>query len=798
MKRAFFALLLGLCTSAVGRAEADKPQLLQEPALSKTHVAFVYAGDLWIVGRDGGDARRLTTGAGTETHPFFSPDGSHIAFTGEYEGNLDVYVIPAAGGVPRRLTYHPGVDCAAGWTPDGKQVLFRSDRASFSRFNRLFTAPLEGGPAAELPLPMGEQGAFSPDKQRLAYVPFWNRRSVPNAYISWKRYRGGLASPLWVANLADSHIEKVPRKDSNDFNPMWVGKRVYFLSDRNGPVSLFAYDTESKEVQPVLAGNGSDILSASATEDAIVYEQIGALSLLNLGSGKSTKLDIRVAADLSGVRPRYEKITKHIHAANISPTGVRTVFEARGDILTVPAAKGDARNLTQTPGVAERDPAWSPDGKSIAYFSDESGEYMLHIRDQRGQAEVKKIRLDEQPSFYYAPLWSPDSKKIAYTDKRLRVGYVDVASGKATRVDTDTYDSPFRALDPAWSPDSNWLTYTKQLKNHLRAAFVFDLKNGKTHQITDGMSDARHAVFDKNGKYLYFTASTDAGPTSGWLDMSSFNRPVTRSVYLVVLSKEDKSPLLPESDEEKAETTDVPQGLLAADEEKKPAEKKDGAKKEAGDSKKKTPVKVRIDLENIDQRILALPIPARDFIAMAAGKSGILFLLERPAGGGLRFAGPAGLTLQRFDLDKRKLDKWMEGVSGVEISANGEKMLYRQGERWFLTATAAPPKPGDGALKLDDIEVRIDPRRMEADVPRGVADRARFPLRSGGARARSQGIRAEVRALPRRRGQPGGSQLPVQRNARRSGHRPPLHRRRRCAGDQASARRTVGRRLHAR
>jgi tricorn protease len=713
MKRAFFAMLLGLCAAAVGRAETDKAQLPQQPALSKTHIAFVYAGDLWIVGRDGGDARRLTTGAGTETHPFFSPDGSQIAFTGEYDGNLDVYVIPAAGGVPRRLTYHPGVDCAAGWTPDGKKVLFRSDRASFSRFNRLFTVSVDGGPAAELPLPMGEQGSFSPDTQRLAYVPFWNRRSVPNVYISWKRYRGGLASPIWVANLTDSHVEKVPRKDSNDFNPLWIGKRIYFLSDRNGPVNLFAYDTETKEVQPVLANGGPDILSASGTEDAIVYEQIGALSLLSLGSGKSKKLDIRVAADLAGVRPRYEKIAKHIHSANISPTGVRAVFEARGEILTVPAAKGDARNLTRTPGVAERDPAWSPDGKSVAFFSDESGEYMLHIRDQRGQAEVKKLRLDEQPSFYYAPLWSPDSKKIAYTDKRLRVCYVEIASGKATRVDADTYDSPFRALDPAWSPDSNWLTYTKQLKNHLRAVFLYDLKSGKTHQITDGMSDARHAVFDKNGKYLYFTASTDAGPTSGWLDMSSFNRPVTRSVYLVVLSKEDKSPLLPESDEEKAEASDVPQGLLAADEEKKQAEDKDkdkDKKKEAGDGKKKGPVKVRIDLENIDQRILAMPIPARDYVGMAAGKSGVLFLLERPSGAGARFAGPSGLTLQRFDLEKRKIDKWLEGAAELAISSNGEKMLYRQGERWFLTATATAPKAGEGALKLDDIEVSIDPR----------------------------------------------------------------------------------------
>lgn len=721
MRRLLCAILFGLCVSPPTWADADKPFLPQQPALSKTHLAFVCAGDLWIVGRDGGDARRLTTGAGVETHPFFSPDGTQLAFTGEYEGNLDVYLVPTSGGVPRRLTHHPGVDSAVGWTPDGKKVLLRSDRASFSRFNRLFTVPVEGGPATELPLPMGEQGSFAPDMQRIAYVPFWNRRAVPNAYISWKRYRGGRASPIWIANLADSNIDKLPRKDSNDFNPMWIGKRIYFLSDRNGPIALFSYDTESKEVQPALTNGGSDILSASAQGEAIAYEQLGVIGLLDLNSGKSKKLDIRLSADLPGVRPRFEKMAKHIRTARISPTGVRAVFEARGEILTVPADKGDARNLTGTPGVAERDPAWSPNGKWIAYFSDESGEYLLHIRDQRGMGEVKKIRLDDKPSFYYSPLWSPDSKKIAYTDKQLHVGYVDVASGKATRVDVDTYDSPVRALDPAWSPDSNWLAYTKQLKNHLRAVFLFNLKTGKSTQVTDGMSDARHAVFDKNGKYLYFTASTDAGASSGWLDMSSYDRPVTRSVYLVVLSKDDKSPLLPESDEEKiADESDVPSGLSADGEEKGKADGKDAKNASAKDGKRKKPVTVRIDLPNIDQRILALPIPARDYTAMTAGKSGVLFLLERPAGSRGRFAG--GLTLHKFDLDKRKTEKWIDGVMATELSYNGEKMLYRPAggrtqargargpQHWFVTKTDKPPKPGEGALKLDDVELRIEPR----------------------------------------------------------------------------------------
>jgi tricorn protease len=684
MRNCLGTLLVLLGAAAAGAAETDKPLLLQQPTMSRTQVVFAFAGDLWIVGRDGGDARRLTTGAGLKTDPVFAPDGTQVAFTGQYDGNFDVYVIPATGGVPRRLTFYPGVDRAVGWTPDGKRVLFRSDRTSYARFNRLFTVPVEGGPATELPLPMAEQGSFSPDGQTLAYVPFWNRRAEPNAYISWKHYRGGLAAPLWIARLADSRIEKIPRTDSIDFNPMWVNNRIYFLSDRDGPVNLFNYDPKSQEVTPVLPGGGSDILSASAAADAIVFEQLGSLSLLDLASGKVKPLDVRVAGDLEGLRPRFEKVAKHIRAGNISPTGVRAVFEARGEILTVPVEKGGYRNLTQTPGVAERDPAWSPDGQSIAYFSDESGEYQLHIRDQFGRAEPKRFRLDDTPSFYYDPIWSPDSKKLAYTDKRLRLCTLDLGSGKVTLVDGDTYDGPARGLEPAWSPDSKWLAYTKQLTNHLRAVFLYSLETGKAHQVTDGLSDARFAVFDRSGKYLYFTASTDAGPSAAWLDMSSFDRPVTRSVYLVVLAKDQPSPLAPESDDEKAPTS--PLASLA------------GLALSGATSGK-------IDLDDIDQRILALPIPARNYAGTDAGPNGTLFLLEVPPGD--RFGG-AGLTLHKFELDKRKTDKAMEGLNAVVVSANGEKMLCRQGDGWFVTSTAAP-RGGEGTLRLDDIEIKIDP-----------------------------------------------------------------------------------------
>ena len=699
-------------------AAEETPLLVQTPTLSKTEIVFAYGGYLWSVAREGGNARQLTTG-GHESGPEFSPDGKWIAFTGEYDGNVDAFVIPAEDGEPKRLTWHPGADSVVGWTRDSKHVLFRSGREAYADFDRLYTVAVEGGVPEVLPMWRGEDGGYSPDSTRFAYVPNLRWQN------SWKRYRGGQTTPVYIVTLSDLSLEKLPRENSNDFAPVWMGDTVYFLSDRNGAVTLCAYDTKSKSVKQAVENKGLDLKSLSAGPDALVYEQFGGIYIYDPQKGEAKKIDIRVAGDLPATRPHFEKVADKISSAAISPSGTRAVFEARGEIYTVPAEKGNVRNLTRTPAIAERDPSWSPDGKSVAFFSDESGEYALHVVDQTGLGTVKKFDLGKPGSFFYSPTWSPDSKKIAFTDKRLNLWFVDVEKPSAApvKVDTDLYDAWGVWMTPTWSPDSKWLTFSKFLPNHMRAVFVHSLESGKSSQITDGLSDARYPVFDKGGKVLYFAASTDLGLAVTWLDLSGFQRPVSRNVYGVVLKKGDANPIEPQSDDEKADAA-------KSDDKSKDANKKDekdkdkdkGKKKgdadkgkgkndeEAKNEKKEEPVKVVIDLENIGQRVVAMPIKAANYVSLDAGKAGTLFVTEIPDVPPLN--APTVSTVSKFDLSTRKTEPFLSGVSGFGVSANGEKVLYHMGEgpTWFIAATGSAPKPGEGALKLDDMEVKVDPR----------------------------------------------------------------------------------------
>ncbi len=687
MKKLIFVVVILILAFTSVLAQADKPMLFRQPTVNKTHVVFAFASDLWKVAREGGMAERLTSGIGNETNPIFSPDGNWIAFTGEYDGNVDVFVVSANGGEPRRLTYHPGNDAVIGWTPDGSSVVFLSTRASSLPTPKMFTIPVSGeGLPMELPFPMAGGGAsFSPDGTRIAYMP------LAPAFAQWKLYQGGRTTKIWIGNLADSSVEEIPHLPANDFTPMWVDDKVYFLSDRDHKnVSLYSFDTKTKKIAVAISNAGLDLKTASTGAGVIVYEQFGSINLFDPKSGKANKLNITLNGDLPQVRPRYEKVAGRIANASISPTGARAVFEARGEILSVPAEKGNARNLTNSSGTADRDPAWSPNGKWIAYFSDASGEYELHLRDQSGMGEVKKINLGA-PSYFYEPKWSPDSKKIAYRDKRLNLWYVDIEKGVPVKVDTNMFENPFSVNDFDWSPDSKWITYTKQLRNRLCGVFAYSLEPAKSTQITDGLSDARYPAFDRNGKYIFFTASTDTGPTTGWLDMSAAPFQTTRSVYAIVLKKDDPSPLSPESDEEKAQDA------------KPEPPKMPGAKPE--------PVSVTIDFEKITQRIVALPMAARDYIGLKAGKAGTIFLLESVPSIGTSNQPSIGSALHRFDLEKRKTEKILDGVTSLDISANGEKMLVGQFPgRFTIMSTILPPKPGEGNVNVAEMEVYLDPR----------------------------------------------------------------------------------------
>jgi tricorn protease len=672
---------------------------LRHPTVSRDSIAFEYAGDLWIVGRGGGQARRLTSTEGAEIDPYFSPDGSQIAFTSTVAGNTDVYVVPAAGGNPRRLTYHPGVDRARGWTTDGQRVIFASGRTSAPQqaYFRLWTVGLDGGLPDALPMPRAFSGAYSPDGRRIAYeeittafIPAWYEASM------WRHYRGGRTHPVQVMNLNDNSVEKLPWNNSNDTLPMWIGNTIYFVSDRNYTANVFAYRADTKQVSQLTHHDDFDVMTASAGPDAIVYEQAGYIYLLDAKSGKSQKVNIEVTGDFPWARPQFKKVVSMIRSSTLSPTGVRAAFEARGEIFSVPTEKGDYRNLTQSPGAHDRSPAWSPDGAQLAWLSDASGEYQLMIGDPLGLTAPRTIALPST-AFFSAPAWSPDGKNILLQDNHRNLWMIEVAGGKANKIDTDNYPDPGRSFDAIWAPDSKWVAYSKNLSSRLRAIFIYSLADSKSHQITDGLADSISPAFDAGGKYLYFMASTNFGPSTGWLEMSSIDRPVRRAIYLAVLGASEPSPLLPETGDEPPKPPTPPEGAPPQPQTSPPA-----APRTAN---------VRIDFDQIGQRIISVNIPPGDYSNLVAGAAGSFFYTEP-----ISTAPGAALRLQRYQLRERTAAPFLEGIRSYSLSADKKKLLYQSaaggGTSWGVVPTdrPAPVRVGDGPLNLAQLEMRVDPR----------------------------------------------------------------------------------------
>ncbi|MGV3518329.1 S41 family peptidase [Luteitalea sp.] len=667
--------------------DTSHTRMLSQPALSARHLAFIYAGDLYVCDLDGRNVRRLTSDEGIERAPAFSPDGTQLAFSAEYDGNVDVFVVPVTGGVPRRLTWHPGPDVVQGFTPDGTRVLFTTPRAVFTtRYTQLFTVPVTGGVEAALPIPHASRGSYSADGRRIAYNP------LNPAHLQWKRYRGGSVATITIYDPTTHATERIaqPASRANDVDPQWLDGVLYFRSDRDGEFNIHRYDPASRQITRLTSHDDFPVLGISVAAGRIAYEQAGYLHLYDVKAKQARTLTIGIGADLVELRPRFVKGPEWIRAMSVSPSGARVALEYRGEIVTVPAEKGDPRNITATVGVHERAPEWSPDGRSLAYFSDAGGEYALHIRAQDGKGEAKVVPLTGS-GFYDAPVWSPDSTRIAFRDNGRSLYVLQVATGKISTVVTEPIYRPgaFSDTTYSWSPDSRWLAYTTTSRAQIQAARLWSIETQQSFPISDGLSDVGEPVFDRNGKYLYLLGSTDAGPVRDWFSQANADMRATSALYLVVLKKGEVSPLAKESDEEKAAAADVA------------AEEKGSAKADAAAKADTAPAVTVIDTDGLGTRIVALPVPAGEYAGLQTGESGKVYYLRTADG---------KTSLQQFDLKTRKTETWVPSAEAYAVTADGKKLLYRSGTSLHVVPTTKKADGSEGKVDVDAVQVRVDPQ----------------------------------------------------------------------------------------
>ena len=694
MRRTVILLLTyswALAGGGPAAAELQEARLLRFPAIHGDRVVFTYAGDLYAVPADGGTARRLTSHPGFEMFPRFSPDGTRIAFTAQYDGNTEVFVVPADGGEPVRLTYTATLgrddvsdrmgpnNIVVGWTPDGENVLFRSRMRSYNPFiGQLFTVPAAGGQPELVPLPRAGFASYSADGTQLAF----NR--VFREFRTWKRYRGGMADDVWLYDFATKKTDQLTDDPGQDIIPMFVGDRVYFLSDR-GPeqrFNLYSVDPKTKKVERHTEFTEFDVKFPSAGRDAIVFENGGYVYRFDPATGKATKIDVRILDDRLGARDERVDVGKSIAGSDVSPDGKRALFAARGDLFTVSAGEGITRNLTRSPGTHDRNPRWSPDGKLVAFVSDATGEDEIHVGPADGSEPAKPVTTGAD-TYKYEILWSPDSKKVLWSDKKLRLQFVDVASKKVTLVQQAT-DWEIREF--AWSPDSKWVAFALPSEETMTRVFLYSLASGKATPVTDGWYAADTPAFSGDGKYLFFISGRDFRPTYGQTEYNHVYRDMAR-VYYVTLAKATKNPLRPKLDDEAEPKKDDEDGA-----------KKDDPKKK--DDKK--PADVVVDLDGIGGRVVVVPGPAGNYSGLSS-TGGTVYYFRSSSG------KPS--ELYSYDLAAKK-ETGHGPVQGYELAAGGKKMLVRKDGKYAVVDLPKGTIDLGKPLDLAGLEVVLD-RRAE-------------------------------------------------------------------------------------
>ena len=648
-------LLTGIATLS-----AQGTRLLRQPTLSATQVAFTYGADLWIADRTGGQARRLTSTPAVESDPLFSPDGKQIAFASDRSGTAAVYVIGVEGGAPTRLTWYPAESFPRGWTQDGRRILYASSRETApSTYERLWTVAVTGGPSTMLQVPWGHRASYSPDGRRIVVdrVDRWD--------VEWRGYRGGQNTALTIMDLGTLAETRLPNDRTADTHPVWLGNRIFFISDRDWASNVWSYDVASAKVEQVTHFTDAEVKALSGGPGGLVFEQDGAIHTLDPATGQSTRLTITATGDFPWAETRWEDVSKRVSEASLSATGQRLLLEARGEIFTVPVEKGSPRNLTRSSGVADRAPVWSPDGKLVAWFSDSGGGYRLLIGGQDGLAAPRSLSIGES-KMAWEPAWSPDGSRIAFVDDDVRIRVVEVATGKVVTADTDGSNIGRGSMGITWSPDSKWLAYSKFFPNNFRRIVAWSAPTGTTTVLTDALADAVAPAWDRDGRHLYFLASTDLGLGSGWANTSSIGSNPNYGAYVMLLRGDETTPFAPKSDEEAVA----------------PPAKPDTAA-----------VQVRLDPAELGRRILPLALPVRHYGLTVAGPAGTVFIGER-------VENERGMILHKFDLAKAKADVFVKGASQVSVSGDGKKLLYRSGDVWSVVGTDAPPEAGKGRVQV--------------------------------------------------------------------------------------------------